>query len=147
MPIDCFLHLSVWEYFALSRPVMLCESLVELKSYVKKVSEDCGQLEKDVSRTRSQQLVPFFANFWLGGFPYNGLQKKGCPYSNLSTGGCRKGCWGEVACLVERWGGMQLCVGCLLRKERSWRTPKYYREEGCGIEWEASGKSMKGCFR
>ena len=39
VPIDCFLHLSVWEYFALSRPIMLCESLLELKSYVKKVSE------------------------------------------------------------------------------------------------------------
>ncbi|CAK9089564.1 Fer-1-like protein 6 [Durusdinium trenchii] len=38
--IDCFLHLSVWEYFALARPNMLCETLVELKSYVKKVSED-----------------------------------------------------------------------------------------------------------
>ena len=40
VPIDCFLHLSVWEYFALARPNMLCETLVELKSYVKKVSED-----------------------------------------------------------------------------------------------------------
>ncbi|CAJ1406790.1 unnamed protein product, partial [Effrenium voratum] len=47
VPIDCFLHLSVWEYFALSRPVMLCESLVELKSYVKKVSEDRMMLEME----------------------------------------------------------------------------------------------------
>lgn len=46
VPIDCFLHLSIWEYFALSRPQMLCESLVELKSYVKKVSEACCQHAK-----------------------------------------------------------------------------------------------------
>lgn len=47
VPIDCFLHLSVWEYFALSRPIMLCESLLELKSYVKKVSEDRMMLEME----------------------------------------------------------------------------------------------------
>lgn len=47
VPIDCFLHLSVWEYFALARPNMLCESLVELKSYVKKVSEERMMLEME----------------------------------------------------------------------------------------------------
>ena len=47
VPIDCFLHLSIWEYFALSRPNMLCESLVELKSYVKKVSEERMMLEME----------------------------------------------------------------------------------------------------
>eukprot|EP00747_Dinoflagellata_sp_TGD_P121557 gnl/TRDRNA2_/TRDRNA2_173453_c2_seq1.p1 gnl/TRDRNA2_/TRDRNA2_173453_c2~~gnl/TRDRNA2_/TRDRNA2_173453_c2_seq1.p1 ORF type:complete len:602 (+),score=116.03 gnl/TRDRNA2_/TRDRNA2_173453_c2_seq1:55-1806(+) len=40
MPLNCFLQISLWEVFAVSRPALMCESLVELKHYCKEVSRN-----------------------------------------------------------------------------------------------------------
>lgn len=38
IPMDCFLQLSIWEHFAVSRPAMLCEGMIEMRNYCKKVA-------------------------------------------------------------------------------------------------------------
>jgi hypothetical protein len=38
VPLDCFLQLSILEYFSFSRPAMLCETMVDLKNYCKRVA-------------------------------------------------------------------------------------------------------------
>lgn len=37
-PLDCVLELSLWETFAISRPVCLCETRIDMKHYCKRVA-------------------------------------------------------------------------------------------------------------
>lgn len=56
--LDCFMHLSLWEHFALKRPMLLCESMLDMKHYCKKVafSREMLEIEAEVPLT-SQQLA------------------------------------------------------------------------------------------
>jgi len=50
VPLDCFLQLSIFEHFAFARPILMCETLVEMKNYCKKValSGDSISIEADL---------------------------------------------------------------------------------------------------
>lgn len=61
VPIDCFIQLSLWEHFIVMRPALLCESLIEMKNYCKKVAAtgDAITIEADLPLTnlKLQQLL------------------------------------------------------------------------------------------
>eukprot|EP00929_Paragymnodinium_shiwhaense_P062240 TRINITY_DN31076_c0_g2_i1.p1 TRINITY_DN31076_c0_g2~~TRINITY_DN31076_c0_g2_i1.p1 ORF type:complete len:678 (-),score=95.10 TRINITY_DN31076_c0_g2_i1:58-1827(-) len=56
VPLDCFLQLSLWEVFTLGRPMLLCEALIEMKNYCKKVANNGNmiQIEADIPLTNSK---------------------------------------------------------------------------------------------
>eukprot|EP00929_Paragymnodinium_shiwhaense_P115403 TRINITY_DN8424_c0_g1_i1.p1 TRINITY_DN8424_c0_g1~~TRINITY_DN8424_c0_g1_i1.p1 ORF type:complete len:1795 (-),score=350.07 TRINITY_DN8424_c0_g1_i1:408-5792(-) len=53
VPLDCFLQLAIWETFATARPVLMCEALIDIKNYCKKVANTGTmiQLESDIPLT------------------------------------------------------------------------------------------------
>eukprot|EP00927_Polykrikos_kofoidii_P045598 TRINITY_DN39637_c0_g1_i1.p1 TRINITY_DN39637_c0_g1~~TRINITY_DN39637_c0_g1_i1.p1 ORF type:complete len:1718 (-),score=265.09 TRINITY_DN39637_c0_g1_i1:109-5262(-) len=55
VPLDCFVQISLWEQFAIARPVLLCESLLEVKNYCKKVatSSTMLQIEAEIPLTNA----------------------------------------------------------------------------------------------
>jgi hypothetical protein len=53
VPLQCHLQLSVWEHFALKRPVLLCENLMDMKNYCTRVARtrDVFEIESEVPLT------------------------------------------------------------------------------------------------
>eukprot|EP00403_Amphidinium_massartii_P003489 CAMPEP_0178373444 /NCGR_PEP_ID=MMETSP0689_2-20121128/1866_1 /TAXON_ID=160604 /ORGANISM="Amphidinium massartii, Strain CS-259" /LENGTH=1645 /DNA_ID=CAMNT_0019993387 /DNA_START=79 /DNA_END=5017 /DNA_ORIENTATION=+ len=47
VPLDCQLQLSLWEHFTLASPQMLCEALIEMKNYCRKVAATGDTVELD----------------------------------------------------------------------------------------------------
>lgn len=53
VPLQCHLQLSMWEHFALKRPVLLCENLMDMKNYCTRVAKtrDVFEIESEVPLT------------------------------------------------------------------------------------------------
>eukprot|EP00421_Protoceratium_reticulatum_P075450 CAMPEP_0168428830 /NCGR_PEP_ID=MMETSP0228-20121227/37060_1 /TAXON_ID=133427 /ORGANISM="Protoceratium reticulatum, Strain CCCM 535 (=CCMP 1889)" /LENGTH=667 /DNA_ID=CAMNT_0008442903 /DNA_START=3 /DNA_END=2003 /DNA_ORIENTATION=+ len=45
--LDCFLQFSIWEHFALKRPQLICENLIEMKNYCKKAALQGDELQME----------------------------------------------------------------------------------------------------
>jgi len=54
--LDCFMQLSLWESYALQRPQLLCESLIDMKTYCKRVATQrtTVQVESEIALTSKQ---------------------------------------------------------------------------------------------
>lgn len=61
-PLDCFVSLGLWEKFALQRPELLCESMIDMKNYCKKVAgqRELLQIEAELPLT-NQKLTKMLA--------------------------------------------------------------------------------------
>jgi len=59
VPLDCILELSLWETFAVARPMPLCETRIDMKNYCKRVSlqRTMVQIEDDLPMTNAKHAA------------------------------------------------------------------------------------------
>merc|ERR1719359_456838 len=57
VPLDCFLQISLFEHFAFARPKLMCEALVEMKNYCKKVAVSGEAISIEAELPLENQLL------------------------------------------------------------------------------------------
>merc|ERR1719359_169157 len=57
VPLDCFLQMSIFEHFAFARPKLMCETMVEMKNYCKKVALTGEMIQLDAELPLENQAL------------------------------------------------------------------------------------------